>query len=45
MNVKGNKGRYLMWIFSIFIFGIMMKFYISVEPIMVCDPDDWTYRV
>lgn len=38
------KKNYLLWIiFAILIFGIMEIFYTSVEPIMVCDPDDWTY--
>lgn len=44
MTKKNNERAYLMWIlFAVLIFGIMMIFYISVEPIMVCDPDDWTY--
>lgn len=44
MKLKCNKRTYFAWIFfGILIFGIMMIFYISVEPILVCDPDDWTY--
>lgn len=41
MISKKQKIRYL--IYGIFVMLTMYVFYTSFKPIMVCDPDDWTY--
>ena len=38
-----KRDNLIILLYAVFIFGIMYIFYINVEPIMICDPDDWTY--
>ena len=39
-----KKSRFINFLFfGIAITLIMYVFFVNIKPIMVCDPDDWTY--
>lgn len=38
-----ERKKSLLAVYMLVIFGATYIFYTQVEPIMVCDPDDWTY--
>lgn len=38
-----KKEKLVLFLYGVFIFGFTYIFYTQVKPIMVCDPDDWTY--
>lgn len=38
-----RKSKFIYILFGISIAIVMFVFYTNVKPIMVCDPDDWTY--
>lgn len=43
INLKNRKSNILYIIYGLLIFTIMYIFYTSIEPMLVVDPDDWTY--
>ena len=38
-----KKEKLILFIYSMLLFGATYILYTQVKPIMVCDPDDWTY--